>query len=359
MYEEIRNSLDEMELNKQEKEVIWERVLAQSADGCPHGEGHTGRRFGKILLVAAAAVAVLTGAAFAANLLGLQTILMPEANVEHPVTGETLSAVSYTKPADGPEEFMDWVERCDALTADWDARMAELFPEEERPFIWSADENVFVESNGDGTNTAHNLDTGETKLITDEELEERAMRQETFAEEWNRTRQEALEELALQYGLTVRNEDEVNLVSGHGEAKEQDAMNEMAASVCSGELFNGGVSYFDKFYWFEGGSLGASYMVEAPSGHGVSTYIRYTPLNEYVQGNEVGSWLFDADTFESHTYTTADGTEFTVCRNDGQAMAYAYLRDGYCVLEMHNSDGTLTEEDVRYALDFVNFGAIG
>lgn len=356
MYDEIRNSLDEMELSEGEKTAIWERVLGKCADDRPE---HTGRRVGKLLLVAAAAVAVLTGAAFAANLLGLSTILMPEANVEHPVTGETLSAVSYTKPADGPEEFMDWVERCEALTAAWDARMEELFPEEDRPFIWSADENVFVRDNGDGTHTAENLDTGETKLLTDDEVEEMAMRREAFADEWNRRRQEVLEELAPEYGLTARNDDENNCVSGHGEPMERDALNDMVSSVCAGELFNGGIRSFDKFYRYEGGSFGISYVLDAPSGNGVSMYIRYTPLNEYVRGNEVGSWLFNAETFESQTCVTADGTTFTVCRNDGQAMAYAYLNDGYCVLEMHNSDGTLTEDDVNYALDFVNFSAIG
>lgn len=361
MYDKIHRSLDDLHLDAAEKEELWERILMESRNMHQETEAHTmkPKKIYKILLIAAAAAALLTGAALAANLLGLSAIIIPDREIEHPVTGDTGVAVSYTKPMEGPEEFMDWAARCDALTEARAARMEELFPADERPYIFSPDENVRGDDNGDGTHTFTNTDTGETVIMTEEEAEAYREKLRLFSEAWNSARQTVLEELAPEYGLAVRDDDGMHNTPGTGGAAEKEFLNDLAAPVCSGELFSGGVSWFDKFYWFDGGSFGASYAIDAPSGSRVNTYIRYTPLNEYVDGREVGYYLFDGEGFEPRSYVTQDGTALTVCQNDGQAMVYGYLDGGYCVLELHNDDGALTEDDVDYALEFLHFSAIG
>ena len=366
MYDMIHDSLEDIRMDAAQKEELWTRILTEAKTASEETEVHTmnSKKIYKLMLVAAAVIVLLTGAALAANLLGLSAITIPDSEIAHPVTGETGIGISYTKPMEGaPEEFADWAARCDALTAARDARMEELFPEEEWPYIWSPHESVFGEDNGDGTHTFTNMDTGETVILTDEEAEARSEDRRIFCENWDSTQQSLLEEFAPAYGLTVRNDDEDRHgtpgISGN-EGVSRDYLNELAQNVCSGDFFTGDVSYFDKFYWFDGGSFGASYGIDGPSGSRIDTYIRYTPLNEYVMGNEVGSYIFDdEDSFEPRSHLTADGTELTVCENDTEALVYGYLDSGYCVLDIHKNGDTLTEEDVNYALDFLNFTAIG
>ncbi len=362
MYDMIHDSLDDIRMDAAKKEELWERILteAQSASEETEVNRMNSKKIYKIILIAAAVIVLLTGAALAANLLGLSAITIPDSEIAHPLTGDTGIAISYTKPMEGaPEEFADWAARCDALTAARDTRMEELFPEDERPYIWSPDEFVFGEDNGDGTHTFTNVDTDETVIMTDEENEAYSEKRRIFSEDWNSTRQSILEELAPAYGLTVRNDDAMHNTPGTGSGAEQEFLNNLASSVCSGELFTGDISFFDKFYWFDGGSFGASYGIDGPSGNRIDTYIRYTPLNEYVMGNEAGSYVFNGNSFEPKSHVTADGTEFTVCKNDTEALVYGYLDGGYCVLDIHKNGETLTEEDVNYALDFLNFTAIG
>jgi len=361
MHDNIRHSLDDIRMDPAKKEELWTRVLTEAKYTSEETEAckMNSKKIYRMVLIAAAAIILLTGAALAVNLFGLSAITIPGQTIEHPVTGDTGIQISYTKPMDGPEEFMDWAARCDSLTEAWDARFAELFPKDEWPCIWHPDEFVFGEDNGDGTHTFTNVDTGETVIMTDEESEAYSEQRRIFSENWNSTRQALLEELAPQYGLTVRDDDAVHNTLGTTGGAKQDFLNDLAGNVCSGELFTGDVSYFDKFYWYDGGSFGASYAIDTPSGARIDTYIRYTPLNEYVTGSEVGHYIFDGDSFEPRSYVTADGTEFAVCQNDGQALVYGYLDGGYCVLELHNSSSALTDTDVNYALDFLNFAAIG
>lgn len=359
MYEKIRHSLDNICLDPDEKTELWERILMESRNQETEEYMTKPKKIYKIALIAAVAAVLLTGTALAANLLGLSTVIIPDGEVEHPVTGEELAAVSYTMPMEGPEEFLDWAARCTALTEALDARMEELFPEDVRPYLFTPDENVFGVANGDGTHTYTNLDNGETVTMTDEEAEAYAERCRIFSEEWDSARQSVLEEFALEYGLTVRDDEEVHITPGTGGGAACDFMNHLASSVCSGDLFAGDISSFDKFYCFDGGSFGASYGIEAPSGSGVDTYIRFTPMNEYVTGFEVGYYLTGVDDYQSRSYVTKDGTELVVCQNEQQAMVYGYLDVGYCVLEIHSDDGVLGEEDVNYALDFLNFSVIG
>lgn len=362
MYDTIHDSLEDIRMDAAKKEELWTRILteAQTASGETEVHNMNSKKIYKLILVAAAVIVLLTGAALAANLLGLSAITIPDSEITL-LSGETGIGISYTKPMDGaPEEFADWAARCDALTAARDARMEELFPEDERPYIWSPHESVFGEDNGDGTQTLTNVDTGESITITNEEDEAYSEKRRIFSENWNSTRQSLLEELAPQYGLTVRDDDAMHNTPGTGGGAECGFLNDLASSVCSGDFFTGDVAFFDKFYWFDGGSFGASYGINGPSGNRIDTYIRYTPLNEYVMGNEVGSYIFDdEDSFEPRSHVTADGTEFTVCENDTEALVYGYLDSGYCVLNIHKNGDTLTEEDVNYALDFLNFTAIG
>ena len=360
MYDMIHDSLDDIRMDAAKKEELWERILteAQSASEETEVNRMNSKKIYKIILIAAAVIVLLTGAALAANLLGLSAITIPDSEITL-LSGETGIGISYTKPMDGaPEEFADWAARCDALTAARDARMEELFPEEERPL---KDGDIILETEyTDGIHTLVNETTGETFTMTETEYEQWHQSLKTFSENWNSTRQSLLEELAPQYGLTIRDDDANHNTPGTGGGAECGFLNDLASSVCSGDFFTGDVSYFDKFYWFDGGSFGASYGIDSPSGSRIDTYIRYTPLNEYVMGNEVGSYIFDdEDSFEPRSHVTADGTEFTVCENDTEALVYGYLDSGYCVLNIHKNGDTLTEEDVNYALDFLDFTAIG
>lgn len=363
MYDMIRDSLDDIRMDAAKKEELWERILteAQSASEETEVNRMNSKKIYKIILIAAAVIVLLTGAALAANLLGLSAITIPDSEIAHPATGDPAVQVSFTKPiestAEIPEEFADWAARCTALTEARDARMEELFPEDERP-LKDGDE-IQETAYENGIHTLYNHTTGETMTMTDEEYEQWNTAIVTFGEDWNNARQELLEKLAPEYGLTVRNDDAMHNTPGSGSGAEQEFLNNLASNVCSGELFTGDISFFDKFYWFDGGSFGASYGIDGPSGNRIDTYIRYTPMNEYVSGLEIGYWVSDEDSFEPRSYVTADGTEFTVCKNDTEALAYGYLDGGYCVLDIHKNGETLTEEDVNYALDFLNFTAIG
>lgn len=363
MYDKIHDSLEDIRIDAARKEELWNRILTKSQRASEETEARKmkSRKIYKITLIAAAAIMLFTGAALAVSLIGLPAITVPDHTIEHPVTGDTGIQISYTKPMAGPEEFVDWAARCDALTKARDVRMEELFPEEKQPYLFDPDEFVVETSINvvDGIHTLTNMNTGESITMTDEEMEAYSEKRRIFSENWNSSRQSLLEELAPQYGLTVRDDENMHNTPGTGSGAEQEFLNALASSVCSGDLFTGDVSWFDKFYCFDGGSFGASYAIDAPSGIRVSTYIRYTPMNEYVTGSEVGYYMFDGDSFEPRSYVTADGTELTVCQNDGQALVYSYLDGGYCVLELHNDSGALTEEDTNYALDFLDFSAIG
>ena len=360
MYDMIHDSLEDIRMDAAQKEELWTRILTEAKTASEETEVHNmnSKKIYKLILVAAAVIVLLTGAALAVNLLGLSAITIPDSEIAHPVTGEPAVAISYTKPIEGaPEDFADWAARCDALTASRDARMEELFPEEERPL---KDGDIILETEyTDGIHTFVNETTGETFTMTETEYEQWHKSLKTFSENWNSTRQSLLEELAPQYGLTLRDDDAMHNTPGTGGGAERGFLNDLASSVCSGEFFTGDVSYFDKFYWFDGGSFGASYGIDAPSGNRIDTYIRYTPMNEYVSGLEIGCWVSDEDSFEPRSHVTADGTELTVCKNDTEALVYGYLDSGYCVLDIHKNGDTLTEEDVNYALDFLNFTAIG
>lgn len=363
MYDKIHDSLEDIRMEAARKEALWERIWTKSQSASEETEARkmNSRKIYKITLIAVAAIVLLTGAALAVTLLGLPAITVPDHTIEHPVTSDTGIQISYTKPMAGPEEFVDWAARCDALTETRDTQMEELFPEEKQPYLFDPDEFVVETQINviDGIHTLTNMNTGESITMTDEEMEAYSEKRRIFSESWNSTRQSLLEELAPQYGLTIRDDEDMHNTLGTGGGAEQDFLNNLASSVCSGDLFTGDVSCFDKFYWFDGGSFGASYAIDAPSGTQISTYIRYTPINEYVTGSEVGYYVFDVDGFQPRSYVTADGTELTVCQNNGQALVYGYLEGGYCVLELHGDSGTLTETDGNYALDFLNFSAIG
>lgn len=365
MYDMIHDSLDNIRMDAAKKEELWERILTevQSASEETEVNRMNSKKIYKIILIAAAIIVLLTGAALAANLLGLSAITIPDSEIAHPATGDPAVQVSFTKPIDStaeiPEEFADWAARCTALTEARDAWMEELFPVDERP-LKDGDE-IQETAYENGIHTLYNHTTGETMTMTDEEYEQWIAAIVTFGENWNNARQELLEKLAPEYGLTVRDDNNPHNTPGMlgSESVSRDYLNELAQNVCSGKLFTGDVCFFDKFYWYDGGSFGASYGIDGPSGNRIDTYIRYTPMNEYVSGLEIGYWVSDEDSFEPRSYVTADGTELTVCEKSNQAMVYGYLDTGYCVLNICPVGNTLTEEDVNYALDFLNFTAIG
>ena len=363
MYDKIHRSLDSVRMDASRKEELWERILiqAQSTSGETEARKMNSKKIYKILLIAAAAIVLLTGAALAINLIGLSAVTIPDSEIAHPATGDPAVQVSFTKPiestAEIPEEFADWAARCTALTEARDAWMEELFPADERPL--KDGDSIGETSYEDGIHTLYNYTTHETLTMTDEEYEQWTTAIVTFGEDWNNARQELLEKLAPEYGLTVRDDEASHNTPGTGGGAECSFLNDLASPVCSGDFFTGDVVFFDKFYWFDGGSFGASYGIDAPSGNRIDTYIRYTPMNEYVSGFEIGYWVSDEDSFEPRNYVTADGTKLIVCENSGQAIVYGYLDSGYCVLNICSNSETLTAEDVDYALDFLNYSVIG
>lgn len=335
------------------------------------------RKIYHTILIAAVLVALFTTTAFATGFFGLEAVLIPGSrSAGDGDEAETSAMLSFSLPYAGPENFMDWTERCLAVKEE---RSRILEEEYVRPFFEQYPGlEIFWSSGGGGIyyDEARNVyiyefNTADGALQSLEASEEEHEAFTAFSEELDRAYAAVTAELVKKYGLVLPDESSMQLLCSAKPGQEdsirqptEKIIEAINTQVCHGPLFNGTPLEFDKFYWGNGGSFGMDLDIALPDGVQLNCYVKNTSFNEFVNSN-IGHWVNDVDSFACREYTAADGTALVICQNEAEAIIYAYLDGSYLVISVQGNawDGyenvTLTDDYVNFAADFFNYSNIG
>lgn len=215
--------------------------------------------------------------------------------------------------------------------------------------------------------------TGETKTFTKEEYEAHLkeiddwmLYDSAYAYSVNCDEDvRALEEIAAKHGLELRRKVRIVWSSEDTGNTGQDfytnaQLAEMTAEIGNaGNIFYDTPAGFDKLYWYGEGSFGTSYFVSLPStGAQVSCYGYNAMYGTLATGTEITVQESDIDSFRVRTHTAADGTELTILSRGGSAYIYVYLENSFFA-EQITSEKDLTDADLDYIADFINYSLIG
>lgn len=351
-----------------------------------------GRRVYRTLLIAAIIASFMVTAAYAAGLLDFRALLL-EDTVEW--DGQELSQISLTQPQAVPEEtenagirenaLKDRNELEEKLAAskaawaeweeyryDWEA-LPEAFS-----FFAERDCGISATDNGDGSVTVEIVrgDGSEYMTVSAEEYEQF----EAWADRqsgtpygdydfnyqvYSQEDADKLEEIAAKYGMKLRKgqqlmwSSETTGMSGDKFLTNQQLAEKTAEIGCSGNIFYETPVGFDKVYWFGEGTFCVSYFVELPSsGEQVTCYGYNSMYSTLSSGKEVINWEEDLDSFVQSSHSAPDGTELTILSNGSNAYVYVYLENSFFALHIRSEKG-MTEEDVNYIADTLNYSLIG
>lgn len=94
------------------------------------------------------------------------------------------------------------------------------------------------------------------------------------------------------------------------------------------------------------------------SGERVTCYGYNSMYSTLSSGKEVINWEEDIDSFAQRSHTTPDGTELTILSNGINAYIYVYLENSFFAMHIRSEKG-ITEEDVNYIADGLNYSLIG
>lgn len=287
-----------------------------------------------ILIAAAAALVLALGAgAYAADWFGFRALLLDNTvNID----GTEYAVISLTQPQAVPEEVgqetVDWVEASAQAMEEWQSWKQEW--EKDHPFDMDYQSKYEFNYN----------------VYSDEE-------------------EAKLEEIAAKYGLALRNEIHFAWSSETtGQTGEQFFTNaELAAKTaemgCSENLFYETPAGFDKVYWFGEGTFCVSYYLDAPSsGESLICYCYNSMYRTFSSGHEVEDWERDIDSYRARTHVCPDGTEVTILSNGSNAYIYVYLDNSFFTEHIHavnTPDLTLTDADLDYIADYLNYSVIG
>lgn len=174
-----------------------------------------------------------------------------------------------------------------------------------------------------------------------------------------------LEEIAGKYGVNLRKSmrsalsSETSGISGTGFLTNQQLAEKTAEIGCAGNIFYETPVGFDKVYWYDEGTFCVSYYVDLPSsGERVTCYGYNSMYSTLSSGKEVINWERNIDSFTQRSHTAPDGTELSILSNGRDAYIYVYLENSFFAMHVHSENG-VTEEDVDYIADTLNYSLIG
>lgn len=390
---------------------------------------HGAKTARRTLLIAAVIASLMTVTAVAADFYGIRTITredshqqlpmattLPDGSVETTMT--PVMELGGTRPYDGPDWAMEWVNTAKSAFAEWRAYKDERTAQRERvraentPQLTAFNEKYadagyhFYETqdNGDGTSTCIKgrmvedpeklvpniwgemvpgvkdvLDYDTATVISNEELDYERSYCEQVAKlggygdyhhiyaVWDEEEAAKLEEIAAKYDLILR--DGENTVFG-GEGIDNIALNRQLSDAVGTGLIYREAPVFDHYSTFASGSFQSMASIPLADGRKASTYICSTAYHEMVDGGEVGGLTVREDVpMVTRSHTAPDGTELTISQNDTQAVIYAYLDSAYITITVTidnwvapgvtETDFQLSEDIVNYVADFINYKNIG
>lgn len=352
-----------------------------------------------LIIIAAVLLLLAFGVtAYAIDLFGIRTLLRPDTFMGG--DGQEYNMLSLTQPQNVPAEIdgslAGKVANSEAAWEEW-RRYRETSPYEaefrarEKRFM--ADDLIINEDyditeahdNGDGTTSLEyyktvpqSADGNEfmgTKTVDTEEY--KMFREELFA----RARYdggydysygarcpgeaEVLEQIAAKYDLKLRGNKATAFSSDTTGAVGEsfytnDVLAEMTAEIGNaGNIFYETPIGFDKMYWFDEGTYCVSFYMNLPSdGTRVTCYCYNSMYATLSSGNEVMTAETDLSSFGARSHTAPDGTELTILSNGNSAYIYVYLENSFFA-EYISGAFTLTDADLNYIADYINYSLIG
>ena len=148
-------------------------------------------------------------------------------------------------------------------------------------------------------------------------------------------------------------------ISGAGFLTNQQLAEKTAEMGCAGNIFYETPVGFDKVYWFGEGTFCVSYYVDLPSsGERVTCYGYNSMYSTLSSGYEVVAPELNLDSFSEYSHTAPDGTELNILFNGRKAYIYVYLENSFFAMHIRSENG-MTEEDVNYIADTLNYSLIG
>lgn len=431
---QIRDAYDKINISPQAADEIWLRAM-ERAETEPQEKGPglgklRGKTFRRTLLIAAVIASLMTVTAVASEFYGIKTVTREDSHQQLPMattlpdgsvetTVAPVMELGGTRPYDGPDWAMEWVNTAQTAFAEWraykDARMNAFFTEN-MPNIASRWKEYFptnedwkydghsVEDNGDGTYTItcfsiepvpgteweniygeimydlESVPDPETAITVDK-VEMDAFN--AFIEYqaklggyggyhhiyavWDGEEAAKLEEIAAKYGLILRS-GEVTVFGGEG-SDNAELNRQLSEAVGTGLIYQEAPE-FDHYSTFASGSFQSMASIPLTDGRKASTYICSTVYNEMVDGREVGGLTVREDVpMVTRSYTAADGTELAISQNDTQAIIYAYLDSSYINITVtidnwvapgvQETDFRLSEDAVNYVADCIHYKNIG
>lgn len=430
---QIQEAYDKINVSPQAAGEIWRRAVESAQEAPREKQPETGKRRSKTfrctLLIAAVIASLMTVTAVAADFYGIKTVTredsrqqlpmattLPDGSVETTMT--PVMELGGTRPYDGPDWAMEWVNTAKSAFAEWRAYKDERTAQRERvraentPQLTAFNEKYadagyhFYETrdNGDGTSTCIKgrmvedpenlvpniwgkmvpgvkdvLDYDTATVISNEELDYERSYYEQVAKlggygdyhhiyaVWDGEEAAKLEEIAAKYDLILR--DGENTVFG-GDGIDNIALNRQLSDAVGTGLIYREAPEFDHYSTFASGSFQSMASIPLADGRKASTYICSTAYHEMVDGGEVGGLTVREDVpMVTRSYTAADGTELTISQNETQAIIYAYLDSAYITITVTidnwvapgvvETDFQLSEDIVNFVADFINYKNIG
>lgn len=426
---QVRDSYNKIALSRDTAEEIWERAMESAKTLPSERRNHRGKNKGKnlrrTLLIAAVIASLMTVTALASEFYGFRSLVREER--EQPVAREqsdgsletttvTVYDIGQTRPYEGPDWAMEWVDKAQEAFSEWrsykeeklDAYYREKLPNLKDILTISDNggpgyDGIDVQDNGDGTYTftlwryeedpdnlapdifgnmvpAYKEVLDPATSVTVDQAEKEAFDEEMLrmatlggygdyhhiygvadAEE-----AEKLEELAAEYGLSLRSGQVTKYA---GDDSDEGLNQSLGQAVGSGDIYREAPE-FDHYSTFQSGSFQSAANITLSDGRRLSTYLCSTAYGEMVDGWELGGFTVREDEpMSTRSYTAADGTELTISQNSSQAIVYAYLDKSYITMTMeinsYRSPGvpetnfSLDEAAVNYAADFINYKNIG
>ncbi len=369
---------------------LLEEALAPAAG--KKTKARQGKRVYRTLLIAAIIASFMVTAAYAAGLLDFRALLL-EDTLE--IDGQELSKISLTQPQAVPEETENAGTQENALKdtdeleeklaaskaawAEWEEyRYNGIGLPEAFSFVKEKSCGLLVTENDDGSVTVEIIDNGESEFMTVsaeeyEQFEAWANRQSGTPygdydfnyQVYSQEDADKLEEIAAKYGLKLRKgmqlmwSSETTSMSGEQFLTNQQLAEKTAEIGCAGNIFYETPVGFDKVYWFDEGTFCVSYYVDLPSsGEQVSCYGYNSMYSTLSSGGEVINREQDLDSFTQRSHNAPDGTELSILSNGSDAYIYVYLENSFFAMHIRSENG-MTEEDVNYIADTLNYSLIG
>lgn len=182
-----------------------------------------------------------------------------------------------------------------------------------------------------------------------------------------------LEEVAAKYGLNLRSNtshlvwsSETTGMTGP-DFYTNEELAEMTGQLCAGNIFYETPAGFDKLYWYDEGSFGVSFDLDA-DGRQISCYGYNSIYTTLSTGREVISdYVREDETYVARRHVCPDGTELEILSNGRDAYFYVYLEDSFFAGNIwvntyapgNDGNDALSDAEIDFAADAINYSNIG